>query len=134
MTPNSDIPIEFKGRHAAITDRMQQHAVKKLSSLARFSDRVTAIEVIADHAHEDPEVELIVHVRRGKPLVAKHAAESFSSAIDLLVEKMERQLLKLKERKKDHKIPGGKRTLPKGKVGGPDEETYEDVVRRTLRG
>lgn len=131
---NSEVPIEFKGRHASITDRMQLHAAKKLSSLARFSDRVVSIEVVADHAHQDPEVELLVHMRRGKPLVAKHRAESFSSAIDLLVEKMESQLRKLKERKKDHKIPGGKRAPVRRAAAARDEETYEDVVRRTLRG
>ena len=83
---NDDVlAIEFKGRHDHISARMQQHAIKKLEKLQRYNDRVDRIEVVADHAHEDPEVELIVHMRRGKPLVAKERSDTFSTAIDVLV-------------------------------------------------
>ncbi|MBZ0150060.1 MAG: HPF/RaiA family ribosome-associated protein, partial [Planctomycetes bacterium] len=78
------VTIEFKGRHDHITERMQSHAARKLSRLAHYSDRITRIEVVADHAHESPEVELIVHQRRGRPMVARDRARSFSSTIDLL--------------------------------------------------
>lgn len=133
----SAVTIEFKGRHDHITERMQAHAAKKLSRLTRFG--LVRIEVVADHAHKNPEIELIAHLRRGTLLVAKDRGASFSATIDLVAEKMEAQLRKLKERRKDHKVPDGKvvrggggRTRG-GKGGEGDEETYEDVVRRTLR-
>jgi putative sigma-54 modulation protein len=102
------VTIEFKGRHDHITERMQEHAVKKLSRLARFEDRLLRIEVIADHAHKNPEVELIAHQRRGAPIIARDRGTSFASTIDLLVDKLETQLRKLKERRKGHKHPGAK--------------------------
>lgn len=105
---NADVTIVFKGRHDHITERMQEHAAHKLARLARFAGRLQRIEVVADHAHKNPEVELVVHQKRGAPLVAKDRGTSFSATIDLLVDKMEAQLRKLKDKRKDHKIPGAK--------------------------
>jgi ribosomal subunit interface protein len=133
-----DVTIEFKGRHDHITERMQAHAAKKLARLARYGDGLLRLEVVADHAHKNPEVELIVHQRRGAPLVAKDRATSFAATIDLLVDKMETQLRKRKERRKDHKNGDAKAARARAgrlrAVAGGDEETYEQVVRRTLRG
>src|SRR5262245_51608100 len=80
----SAVTIEFKGRHDHITERMQAHAVKKLSRLTRFG--LVRIEVVADHAHKNPEIELIAHLRRGNLLVAKDRGASFSATIDLVAE------------------------------------------------
>jgi ribosomal subunit interface protein len=139
MNTNEEPVIEFKGRHEHISARMQEHASKKLMKLAHFKDRIARIEVVAEHAHENPEVELIVHMRRGQPLVAKEHADTFSTTIDQLVDKMEKQLRKQKEIRKDHKVPGLRGATGEqagkgesGKVSG--EETYEDVVRKSLRG
>ena len=132
----SEVTIEFKGRHDHITERMQAHAAKKLTRLARFG--LVRIEVVADHAHKNPEIELIAHLRRGAALVAKDRGASFSATIDLVAEKMESQLRKLKERRKDHKVPDGKTVrgggrTRRGRGSEGDEESYDDVVRRTLR-
>lgn len=115
MTEDADVTIEFKGRHDHITERMQAHAAGKLGRLARYRDRLSRIEVVANHAHKNPEVELIVHQRRGSPLVAKGKSTSFSSTIDLLVDKMESQLRRLKEKGKDHKA--GARKAARGSKG-----------------
>jgi ribosomal subunit interface protein len=141
MTEAEDVTIEFKGRHDHITERMQAHAAKKLSRLARYGDRLARLEIVADHAHKNPEVELIAHQRRGAPLVARDRGTSFGATIDLLVDKMEAQLRKLKELKKDRKNAVAKDVRARGARGrteraerGGDEETYEQAVRKSLRG
>jgi ribosomal subunit interface protein len=138
MTEETAVTIEFKGRHDHITERMQAHAAKKLARLARYSDRLTRVEVVADHAHKNPEIELIAHQRRGAPLVAKDRGTSFSATIDLLVDKLDVQLRKQKEKHKDHKIAGAKGASAaasrRRKAAGAEEETYEQVVRKSLRG
>ena len=127
--------IEFKGRHDHISARMKDHATKKLARLQRYNTRIDRIEVVADHAHENPEVELITHMKRGKPLVAKEQADTFANAIDLLVEKMEKQLKRQKEKRTAHKTaPAKARGRSKGSGEPASEETYEEVVRRSLRG
>jgi ribosomal subunit interface protein len=134
MTMDENLMIEFKGRHDSISARMQENALKKLGRLSRYSALVTRIEVVADNPHEKPEVELIVHLRGGAPLVAKDTGETFSCAIDALVDKMDKQLHREKDRRFDHK--GAERAVPPeaGESTDSSEETYEDVVRKTLRG
>ncbi len=141
MTEESAVTIEFKGRHDHITERMQAHAQKKLARLSRYQDRLVRIEVVVDHAHDNPQIEFIAHQRRGAPLVAKDRGTSFAATIDLLVDKLEAQLRKLKEKRKDHKVPdgkavrGGRRGRTRAsKTAGGDEDTYEEVVRKALRG
>jgi putative sigma-54 modulation protein len=136
MTVDPDVTIEFKGRHEHISERMQTHAQKKLARLGRYRDRLVRIEIVADHAHKNPEVEIIVHQTRGAPLVARERSTSFSATIDLLVDKMEKQLRKLKEKRKDHKVADGKALRSGRGARRPvaDEETYEQAVRKSLRG
>jgi ribosomal subunit interface protein len=135
MTNDSELTIEFKGRRDNISARMRDHATRKLQKLARYNDRVQSIEVVADHAHENPEVELIVHMRRGAPRVAKEQAGTFATAIDLLVTKMEKQLKRDKEKRKDHKLNGkAEPAAPAARKRGREDETYQEVVRKTLRG
>lgn len=140
MIDESEVTIEFKGRHDQISERMKANAVKKIARLRRFGDRLARIEVVADHAHKNPEVELIVHFRRGAPLVSRDRATSFSSTIDLLVDKVETLLRKQKEKRTDRKTAGqraGKSARTGGRGGkadrGAEEETYEEVVRKSLR-
>jgi ribosomal subunit interface protein len=140
MIEETEVTIEFKGRHDHITERMQAHAARKIAKLARFHDRLARIEVVADHAHKNPEVELIVHMRRGNPMIAKDRGTSFSATIDLLVDKVEVQLRKQKEKKKDHKTPDGKAVRAGAKAGKrvakgrkAEDETYEEVVAKTMR-
>ncbi|MFT6078570.1 MAG: ribosomal subunit interface protein [Planctomycetota bacterium] len=137
MTADSEVRIEFKCRNDNITERMQEHASKKLARLARFHDLLTRVEVVADHAHENPEIELIVHMRKGAPHIAKDRGESFSGTIDMLVDKMEAQLRKLHDKLTHHKFPGAKEERARiaeahEPPAAPDEETFEDAVRKTL--
>ena len=136
-TEDGEVTIEFKGKHDHITERMQTHAAKKLTRLTRFLDRQARIEVVADHAHKNPEVELIVHQRRGAPMVARERGTSFSATIDLLVYKMEAQLRRQKDKKRDHKVANGKEVRSGGTARArravEDEETYEQAVRKSLR-
>lgn len=136
MTADPEVTIEFKGRHDHISERMQAHALKKLARLARYGDRLLRIEIVADHAHKNPDVEIIAHQRRGAPLVAKDRSTSFSATIDILVDKMEKQLRKQKEKRKDHKVADAKEVRSGRRSTRPpaDEETYEQAVRRSLRG
>ena len=135
MTADSEVRIEFKGRHDLISERMKSHATEKIAKLARFQDWLSRIEVVADHAHDNPEVELIAHLRKGAPLVSKDRSTSFSATIDLLVDKMDTLLRKQKGKLTDRKGNGGKPR--EGAEDAADkageEETYEDVIRKAMR-
>jgi len=131
----SEVPIEFKGKHDHISERMKSHATDKIGKLARFEERLTRIEVVADHVHDNPEVEMIVHLRKGAPLVSRECAASFSTSIDLLVDNLETLLRKQKEKASDRKAGIGRSHAvveETAAVSGPEDETYEEIVRKTL--
>ncbi|MCR9248035.1 MAG: ribosome-associated translation inhibitor RaiA [bacterium] len=128
-----EVTIEFKGKHDHISERMKEHATHKLGRLANYRDRLTRIEVVADHVHDNPEVELIVHLTKGAPLVAKEHSTSFSATVDLLVDKVDTLLRKQKEKQID-RTKGRGEAAPQGPADTPEpeEETYEDAVRKSL--
>jgi putative sigma-54 modulation protein len=106
---NHEVPIDLTSRHEHVSERMKDYALEKATKLLRFHNRISRIQVIVDGVHEDPDVEMIVHVDSGATLVAKEHRSHFKSAIDLIVDKMERQLKKNKEKRKHHKGANGGR-------------------------
>jgi putative sigma-54 modulation protein len=122
--------IDITARHGNVSEDMREYAIKKAEKLTRFHDRITRIQILLDDPKGEREVEMIAHVDAGGTMVARERAGVFREAVDLLVEKLERQLKKDKERLKDHKIEGGKGVQP-AEPAEP-EETYEDVLRRKL--
>jgi ribosome-associated translation inhibitor RaiA len=63
-----------------------------------------------------------VHRRRGEPLIAKGKSTSFSSTIDLLVDKMEAQLRRLKDKRQDHNSRGPARRRSDRKAATPPQQ------------
>ena len=128
---NREVPIEITSRHDQVSERMREYATRKAVKLVRFHTRISRIQIVAYDPHLSPEVELIVHVDSGATMVAKERSNHFNTAIDALVVKMERQLKKDQEKRKSHKINGGRGT-PVSDSATPedDEDTYEDIARR----
>lgn len=103
MSHHEDIQIDFINRHGHLSERMSEYATKKVARLARYNDQISRIEVIVDGPHDNPEVEVIVHIDNHPHIIAKERSEHFNSAIDSITEKLERQLVKAKEKLKNHK-------------------------------
>lgn len=131
-----EVQFDVTARHGHVTDGMREYAVKKADKLTRFHDRIQRIQIVLDDPKGESEVEMIVHIEAGGTMVAKERAGVFHEAVDLLVEKLGKQLKKDKERLKDHKIGGGKSAAtepPMRPAAGKREETYDDVVRKDLK-
>ena len=132
---NREVPIEITGRHDHVSEQMRQYAMRKAEKLVRFHNRISRIQIVASDAHESPEVELIVHVDSGATMVAKERSDHFTSAIDALVDKMERQLKKDQKKRKGRKLEDARgRRDPDRSNPDDDEDTYEDIVRKDLKG
>lgn len=129
---NREVPIELTSRHEHVSDRMKAYAEEKAAKLLRFHKRISRIQIVVDGIHEEPDVEIIVHVDSGATLVAKEHREHFKSAIDLIVDKMERQLKKNNEKRKHHKGLETPRGLHPQDEPVETPESFDDVVRRDL--
>ena len=87
-----------------IYETVRDYAHSKIARLDRYYDQVQHIELILSREGNDKIAEMIIKARVGGQFVGKEKAEEFFAAIDLLVDKMSRQLKKQKEKLRLPKI------------------------------
>lgn len=93
--------IKFAVRHGHISDETRQWITEKLNRLVRLYDRIASIEVIVElERRETPSVELRIRAKQNE-FVATAQAEGLLASVDVVLEKMEQQLRKHKERLQD---------------------------------
>ncbi|HLU83636.1 MAG TPA: ribosome-associated translation inhibitor RaiA [Trueperaceae bacterium] len=90
------------GRNLEITDAMRQYTEDKLSKLDRFSDQIVDARVTMSHDNNQDsanpnKVEVQVNVPNGIIRAEERSADMYA-AIDLVVDKLERQLKRFKGR------------------------------------
>ena len=101
--------INITGRHTTVSEPLKLYATEKLSRLERHNDLLTDADVIMTVENDRRMAEMIAHVKVGGPLVAKAQHDDMYAAVDLLVEKMDRQLGRHKDKvKNDHKHAAGR--------------------------
>ena len=110
--------INISTRHGHLSDETQAKIKEKLEKLTRFCDRLSAIEVTVDLEHRDsPDVDLKVSAEHKHDFVAVCQSHGMMASIDDVVEKMEQQLRKYKQKVQDRHRGGGHRQ--------PEEPTSE---------
>lgn len=95
--------IIVTGRHLDMSDELKTHVAQKLEKLTRFYDRIESIEAVLDREHEVPIVEALVNAERGVRFVARESSVDLYAALDLVMDKLSRQLTKHKERFRNRK-------------------------------
>lgn len=94
--------IEFTGHGVDVTDALKNHVKDKFSRLERHFDKIIA-------AHFTFHLEKLDHIAEATLLASKteiHASassEDMYAAVDALVDKLNRQLIKHKEKMSDHR-------------------------------
>ncbi len=84
---------------------------QKVSKLPRFFVRTTGIQVIADLRHaESPKVEVIVSAEETADFFASDTGTNVIAALDRVVNKIEQQMRKHKDKLTEHR--GRDRTQP----------------------
>lgn len=115
--------IKISVRHGHLNDNTQQFIRDKAEKLLHFFDRLTMIEVTVDLKKDQKMVELLVQAEHKHDFVAHEHAPDVLAAVDLVVDKLGRQLSRYKEKIQDHR-----RTPSTGEVAGAPglEELTED--------
>jgi putative sigma-54 modulation protein len=88
-------------RHGQVSDSVRRYVESKFAKLGRRLHEESLVEVVLDRARnpkigDDHMVEAELHMK-GPNLHGREAAPSYEAAIDLLVDKLERQI----ERRRD---------------------------------
>lgn len=91
------------GRHLEITDAIRDHAEKKAAKVEKFFDRIGNVQMILDIEGGNHVVEMIVSVTKGPTLIGVVSQNDMYASINMVVDKLERQLTKYKEKLKSRK-------------------------------
>ena len=93
--------INLTGHHIDITEALRDYVDTKFAKLERHFDHITNVHVILNVEKTIQKAEATLHVNGGELFAdAKH--EDMYAAIDQLIDKLDRQTVKHKERRRDH--------------------------------
>lgn len=94
--------IDLSGHHIDVTDSMRNYVNEKIGRLEKHFDRVTDVHVVLSVEKQVQKAEATIHVK-GNKIFAQADNEDMYAAIDSLADKLDRQILKHKEKLKNHK-------------------------------
>lgn len=98
--------INITGHHIDITDALRDYVTEKMQKLTRHFDHVTIAHTILTVDKQGQKAEATVHVS-GKDLFAENTTEDMYASIDGLVDKLDRQIIKYKEKIGSHHQKSG---------------------------
>ena len=98
--------LNLTGHHVEITQSLRDYVNEKLVKLERHFDHVTNVNVVLTVEKQQQRAEASVNVSKGQ-LFADASSADMYAAIDALVDKLDRQILKHKEKLTDHHRSGG---------------------------
>lgn len=93
--------LQLSGHHLEITPAIRSYVTEKLSRITRHFDHVIDANVIMSVDKLAQKIEANVHVR-GKDIYVECVDANLYAAIDGMVDKLDRQILKHKEKTVDH--------------------------------
>jgi putative sigma-54 modulation protein len=93
--------ITISGHHVEVTPALREYVLAKLDRLQRHFDQITNTDVTLIVEKLVQKAEATVHVA-GADIFANAESEDMYAAIDLLVDKLDRQLIKHKEKMRGH--------------------------------
>jgi putative sigma-54 modulation protein len=112
--------VKLTARHDNLSDDVRRYAETKLAKLDRRLHDLTLVELTFSRQHnpsiaEGHAVEAVVHTK-GPNIVAREAAATYEAALDRLMDKLERQVERYRD-KRTHE-----RRRPQHGTGRPADE------------
>ena len=93
--------INLSGHHVDISEALRNYVESKFSRLQRHFDQITSTDVLLIVENSTQKSEAKIHVA-GAEIFAAAESENMYSAIDLMTDKLDRQLIKFKEKTRGH--------------------------------
>ena len=107
--------LTISGHHLEVTPALRGYVTQKLDRIMRHFDQVVDVRVLLSVEKQKEKerrqrAECNIHVK-GNDLFAVSASEDLYAAVDELVDKLDRQVVRHKDRIQNHQHPGTKRDL-----------------------
>lgn len=100
--------LNITGHHLEVTPALREYVTSKLERVIRHFDNVTATHVILSVQKLKQKAEVTVHVR-GKDIYVESEDDDLYAAIDSMTDKLDRQVVKHKEKIGSHGFDSFKR-------------------------
>ncbi len=94
--------LKLSGHHLEITAAMRDYITGKLGRITRHFDHVIDVNVILSVDNLEQKIEASVHLSGKDIFVESHDTDMYA-AIDALVDKLDRQILRHKEKNFEHR-------------------------------
>jgi putative sigma-54 modulation protein len=102
--------VNLTGHHVDITEPLRAYVDEKIARLERHFDHVTNVHVILSVEKLSQKAEATVHIA-GADVFADAVHEDMYAAIDALIDKLDRQVLRHKEKIKSHRGNGNRESI-----------------------
>lgn len=93
--------LNITGHHVEVTPALRDYVTGKVDKVIRHFDHVTSVHVILTVEKLVQKAEITLHVK-GKDIHADSSDADLYAAIDKLIDKLDRQVLKYKDKNQDH--------------------------------
>jgi putative sigma-54 modulation protein len=98
--------LTISGHHLDVTPALHEYVLTKLDRVTRHFDQVVDITVLLTvekqkEKERRQKAEVTLHVK-GRDIYVEHANEDLYAAIDVLMDKLDRQVMRHKDRLQDH--------------------------------
>jgi len=93
--------LDITGHHIDVTPLLKNYIKEKVTRLKRHFDQVLNIHVILEVQKQSHKAEASLHIS-GNHIFAVAKGEDMYAAIDLLADKLDRQIIKHKEKIRNH--------------------------------
>jgi putative sigma-54 modulation protein len=99
--------LKVTGHHVEVTESMRAYVDKRLDRVKRHFDHVIDVHVVMSVEKLQHKAEATVHVS-GNNIHAEAVDTDMYAAIDALVDKLDRSVIKHKEKQRDHHATEGR--------------------------
>lgn len=93
--------INLTGHHVDITDSLREYVDTKFTKLERHFDHINNVHVILNVEKLNQKAEATLHLTGGEVFATSEHLDMYA-AIDSLIDKLDRQVIKHKEKIKRH--------------------------------
>jgi putative sigma-54 modulation protein len=102
--------LKLTGHHVEVTEALRAYVEKRLGRVSRHFDEIIDLHCTLTVEKLEQRAEATLHVRGGT-IHAEAVDANMYAAIDALVDKLDRNVVKHKERQQDHHAEEARRAL-----------------------
>jgi len=125
--------LHIEERYASDSDALTKYVEKKVESLSRYFDRISRLDVILEVEGPAQRVQMMGYLVNHKVVKAKVETTDMYASIDQAVDKMQRQLVRYKERLRVSRKTSPAVSSPGRRVSsGPKIEIVDDYPCQPL--